>query len=235
MTNTPQQSFPLIVNRFNYQPMSRTNIDGKRHYCTPDGLKLPSVTTILDRTKSAESKEGLQKWRDWVGHDKAQQITTEAANTGTTMHKMLEEHCLGKAKPPGTNLVQQIAYPMAQTIIKNGLSNLTEIWGTEVPVFFPGLYAGSTDLAGVWKENEAIIDFKQTNKRKERKYIDDYFCQLAGYAAAHNEVHGTNIKTGVVLMSSRACEYQEFVLEGAEFDDYTNQWFNRVEQFYKLL
>lgn len=230
-SNTTQQ-FPRIVNKFEYKPMSRTTIDGVRHYDTPDGNKLPSVTTILDKTKSEESKKALQNWRNRVGHAQAQTITTESAGVGTTMHKMLEQYCLGKSKEPGSNMVQQIAHPMARTIIENGLIHMDEIWGNEVPLYFPGLYAGSTDLVGVWSKKEAILDFKQTNKRKERKYIDDYFCQLAGYSAAHNEVHGTNIKTGVVLMCSRACEYQEFVLEGDEFDHYTNLWFDRVEQFY---
>jgi genome maintenance exonuclease 1 len=225
----------LLINKFDYQPISRTNIDGKRHYCTPDGGKLPSVTTVLSATKSAESLAGLQAWRDAVGHAKAQQITTEAANTGTVMHKMVEEYILGISKPPGSNNVQKIAYPMAQVIINQGLVNLDEVWGTEIPIYFPGLYAGTTDGAGVWKGKEAIFDHKQTNKPKKREYIEDYFVQLAGYSLAHNEVHGTDIKTGVIFMCSRACEYQEFVLEGAEFQKYTDIWLNKVEEYYRLI
>jgi len=223
----------LIQNHFNYTKINRETINGKRHYCLPDGSKVASVTTILDKTKSEESKAALQAWRNRVGHAKAQEITTEAAGTGTVMHKMLEEYCLGKPKLPGTNVVQQTAYPMAQQIIQNGLVHLDECWGVEIPIYFPGLYAGTTDGAGVWKKEPAIFDFKQTNKPKKREYIDDYFCQLAAYAAAHNEVHGTKIKTGVILMCSRACEYQEFVLEGAEFQKYTDEWWNRVEAYYK--
>jgi genome maintenance exonuclease 1 len=223
-----------LVNRFEYTPMSRVNIDGKRHYATPDGNKIPSVTTILDKTKSEESKAGLQAWRDWVGHAKAQQITTESAAVGTAMHKMLENHILGESKQPGSNLVQKIAYPMAQTVISEGLVNLNEVWGVEIPVYYPGLYAGTTDGAGVWKGKETIFDHKQTNKKKERKYIDDYYVQLAGYSLAHNEIHGTNIKTGVLFMCSRDCEYQEWVLEGAEFQKYTDIWLTRVEEFYRL-
>jgi genome maintenance exonuclease 1 len=219
--------------KFNYTPINRETIDGKRHYCLPDGSKVASVTTILDKTKPKEKMEALQKWRDWVGHDKAQVITTEAAGVGTVMHKMLEEHCLGKAKPPGSNNVQKIAHPMAQQIIENGLVHMSECWGTELPLYYPGLYAGTTDLAGVWKGKEAIMDFKQTNKPKKEEWIDDYKLQLAAYATAHNEVHGTNIKRGVILMCSRACEYQEFVVDGADFAYWTDQWWNRVEQYYR--
>ena len=225
----------LVVPRFNYIPMNRQSIDGRRHYCTPTGEKLPSVTTILSATMPQEKIDGLNNWRNAIGHEKAQTITTEAAGVGTTMHKMLEEHTLGLAKPPGTNLVQKIAHPMAQVIIEQGLSNLSECWGTEIPLYFPGLYAGSTDGCGVWKGNEAIYDFKQTNKKKKDEYVTDYFLQLCAYAAAHNAVHGTNIRTGVILMCSRACEYQEWVIEGEVFDYWLDQWWNRVERYYSVV
>lgn len=223
----------LIQNPFDYTPINRETVNGKRHYCLPDGSKVASVTTILDKTKSEESKAALQAWRNRVGHANAQQITTEAAGRGTSMHKFLEEYCLGKPKLPGSNLVHQTAYPMAQKIIENGLVHLEECWGVEVPLYYPSLYAGTTDGAGIWKKKQTIFDFKQTNRPKKREYIDDYFCQLAAYAVAHNEVHGTDIKQGVVLMCSKDCEYQEFILEGDEFQKYTNLWWDRVESYYK--
>lgn len=233
-SNTTQKTSPAFVNKFDYQPLSRTNEDGIRKYLTPDGNRLPSVTSILSATKSEESKVALQNWRNRVGHTQAQTITTEAANTGTTMHKMLEQYILGESKEPGSNVVQQIAYPMAQQIIQNGLVHLDEVWGVEIPVYFPGLYAGSTDGAGIWKKKEVIFDHKQTNKPKKREYIDDYFTQLAAYSMAHNEIYGTNIKSGVIFMCSRDCQYQEWVLEGAEFQKYTDLWLERVEKFYRL-
>lgn len=223
----------ILQPKFNYSTLKRETIDGKRHYALPDGSKVPSVTTILDKTKSEESVAALQAWRKRMGPQKAQEITTEAAGTGTVMHKMLEEHCIGKSKPPGTNKVQQIAYPMAQEIINKGLIHLDECWGNELSLYYSGLYAGSTDLAGVWKKKESIIDFKQTNKPKKREWIEDYFSQLVAYGLAHNQMFGTNIEQGVVLMCSRACEYQEFVLEGAEWKKYEDIWWDRVEQYFK--
>lgn len=225
----------LVVPKFNYAAMSRQSIDGKRYYSTPTGEKLPSVTTILSATMPQEKIDGLNKWRNAIGHQKAQTITTEAAGVGTAMHKMLEEHCLGTAKPPGTNLVQKIAYPMAQKIITEGLIHLDECWGTEIPLYFPGLYAGSTDGAGKWKGAEAIYDFKQSNKEKKREHIDDYMLQLVAYSLAHNELHGTNIRTGVILMCTRACQFQQFVLEHEEFDRYVQLWWDRVEKYYSIV
>ncbi len=76
------------------------------------------------------------------------------------------------------------------------------------------------------------MDHKQTNKPKKREWIEDYFVQLAAYANAHNEVHMTKIRKGVIFMCSADNLYQEFILEGSEFDKYTDIWFKRVEQYY---
>ena len=213
--------------------MSRVEIDGKRRYATPDGEKLPSVTTILDATKSEESKKALQEWRKRVGVQKAQEITTEAAGRGTRMHKWLEDYIkTGKINEPGSNPYSQQSHKMAQSIISQGLVKCNEYWGTEVPLYYPKIYAGTTDLVGIHDGDEAIMDHKQTNKPKKREWIEDYFVQLAAYANAHNEVHGTKIRNGVIFMCSADNLYQEFILEGSDFDKYTDIWFGRVEKYY---
>lgn len=234
----------MIKQKYNYQPLDRTTIDGKRHYCLPDGSKVPSVTTILDKTKSKESREALANWRKAVGEERAQQITTEAANRGTRMHTYLEHYVLtSEMKPLPSNPFAQPSWFMAAEVILNGLGNCDEFWGSEVPLYFSGLYAGTTDLVGVWKGKPAILDFKQSNKIKKREYISDYFVQLAAYAQAHNETHGTNIDTGVILMavqpkllednSYTTPEYLEFVIEAEEFDFWTKEWQKRVELYYQ--
>jgi len=220
-------------NKFKYEPLKRIDTPEGRRYATPDGNKLPSVTTILDATKSEESKQALQNWRKRVGTVQAQAITTEAAGRGTRMHKWLEDYIkTGEIGTPGSNPYSIQSHAMAQSIIAQGLSNCNEYWGTEVPVYFPSIYAGTTDLCGVHDNAEAIMDHKQTNKPKKREWIDDYFVQLAAYANAHNEVHGTKIRKGVIFMCSAANEYQEFIVEGAEFDKYTGMWFKKCEEFY---
>jgi len=220
-------------NKFNYQPLPRMEIDGKRRYATPDGEKLPSVTTILDATKSEESKQALNNWRKRVGTVQAQAITTEAAGRGTRMHKWLENYIkTGETGEPGSNPYSIQSHTMAHRIISQGLVKCTEYWGTEVPLYFPKVYAGTTDLCGVHDGSEAIMDHKQTNKPKKREWIDDYFVQLAAYANAHNELHGTKIRKGVIFMCDPNAMYQEFIIEGTEFDKYTDMWFKRVEQYY---
>ena len=223
----------MLVNKFNYKPLNRETVDGKRHYCLPDGSKVPSVTTILDKTKPEEKKQALQEWRNRVGHKKAQEITTEAAGRGTRMHKFLEDYIkTGQLSESGSNPYSIQSHRMADSIIRQGLINCNEFWGTEVPLYFPRVYAGTTDLCGIHSGSEAIMDHKQTNKPKKREWIEDYFIQLCAYAVAHNEVHGTKIRKGVIFMCDPNAVYQEFILEGSEFDKYENIWFQRLEQFY---
>ena len=220
-------------NKFKYEPIKRIDTTEGRRYATPDGNKLPSVTTILDATKSEESKKALMEWRKRVGPQKAQEITTEAAGRGTRMHKWLEDYIkTGELGAPGSNPYSIQNHKMAQSIIAQGLVNCNEYWGIEVPLYFPSIYAGTTDLCGIHDGSEAIMDHKQTNKPKKREWIDDYFVQLTAYANAHNEVHGTKIRKGVIFMCSAANEYQEFIIEGSEFDKYSDMWFKRCEQFY---
>jgi genome maintenance exonuclease 1 len=234
----------MITPRYNYTPLDRTTIDGKRHYCLPDGSKVPSVTTILDRTKPREAREALANWKKAVGEQRAQQITTEAANRGTRMHAYLEHFVMSEdMKPLPGNPFAHPSWYMAAEIILQGLQpNVTEYWGVEVPLYYSGLYAGTTDLIGTWKGRPAIMDFKQSNKPKKREYIEDYFLQLAAYAAAHNDMHGTNIEDGVILMavqpklledgSYSTPQYLEFEVEAKEFAYWSDEWMKRVELYY---
>jgi genome maintenance exonuclease 1 len=225
----------LLINKFKYEKLSRDESTGKRLYATPDGAKVPSVTTVLDKTKPEESRIALANWRKAVGDAKATQITTEAANRGTRMHKYLEDYIKGDVlKESVTNPYAQQSLDMAKIVIAKGFPKIQEVWGSEVPLYFPGLYAGTTDCCGVHDGDESILDFKQTNKPKKLEYISDYFLQLTAYALAHNEVHGTNIRKGVILMCSKDYEYQEFILEPKDFDYWTEEWCKRVEQYYRL-
>ena len=231
--------------RFDYQPLNRVTEDGRRLYDTPGG-KLPSVTTVLERTKPEEKKQALQEWRRRVGPAQAQVITTEAANRGTRMHTYLEHYVkTGELREQGSNPFGWASHAMAETVIEHGLKNVQEFWGVEIPLYFPRLYAGTSDGAGIHMNEESILDYKQTNKPKRREWIEDYFLQLAAYALAHNEVYGTNIRKGVVLMCVKPPvdtqgrptarpEYQEFVLETADFDHWADAWWRRLEQYYLL-
>ena len=158
----------LLVQKYNYTPINRESVEGKRLYATPDGSKVPSVTTILDKTKPQEAREALARWKKSVGEKKAQEIVTEAAGRGTRMHKFLEDYVkTGVINDPGTNPYSKQSHLMAKTIISTGLVNVNKVWGVEVPLYYPGLYAGTTDGCGLHLNEESILDYKQTNKPKK--------------------------------------------------------------------
>ena len=220
----------LIIKTFDYKPISRKQVNGKRLYETPDGNAVASVTTILDATKD---KSHLIAWKKRVGEKKAQEIVTEAASVGTRMHKYLEDYIDTAEWPePGSNPYAQQAHGMANVIKENALKDV-EVWGSEVALYMPQMYAGTTDLVGTYKGQPAIMDFKQTNKPKKVEWVVDYFLQLVAYAEAHNEVYGTNIREGHVFMCSRAGEYQQFDVWPDEYDEWRNEWYNRVYQYYE--
>ena len=234
----------MYIPKFQYLPLSRQTVDGSRRYATPDGLKLPSVTTILDATKTEESKQALHEWRRRVGAEKAQAITTEAANRGTRLHSYLENYV--KAGTIGERTSNPYSWPshaMAAVIADKGLTKVNEFWGTEVPLYYPTVYAGTTDCCGIHDGDEAIIDFKQSNKEKKREWIDDYFLQLCAYSEAHNALHGTKIQKGVIMMAVKPGldkdglmtgqpKYLEFILDGTEYEKYRVKWWKRVEEYY---
>ena len=216
--------------RFTYPTSSRSLISGSRHYDIGQE-KLPSVTTILAATQSEEKRQSLQRWKDRVGLDAADQIKNEAANRGTAMHAYLEDHLSGKNRIDLTPIGQE-ARTMAQMIVDQGLKDLNEIWGSEVTVHYPGLYAGATDVAGIYNSAESIIDFKQSNKPKRREWISDYFTQLGAYAMAHNHVYGTKINQGVILMCTKDNLFQKFIVDGQEFVRFQHDFLRKVDQYY---
>ena len=220
----------MKINRvYDYQDLTR--IDGKKRlYATPGGGKVPSVTTILDATSD---KTHLIAWRQRVGEEKAKQITKEAAGVGTSMHGFLENYTKGEELPNKTNLVHVQGRKMAEVVIQDGLSKVDEVWGSEVHLYYPDLYAGTTDLVGVHNGVPAIMDFKQTNKPKKEEWVDDYKLQLGAYYLAHKKNYGP-IEQGVISICTRGLQYQEFKLDESELSEYGDKFLERVEKFNKL-
>ena len=222
---------PAFVEKFKYHTLKQINENGKRVYETPQGDRIPSVTTILSKTKDMTH---LIEWKQRVGEEQAQRIVREASGVGSAMHNNLEKFLCGEERIAGTNLVHQQANSMADQIIQNALVDVDEVWGIEQALYFPGLYSGTTDLVGVYANNPAIMDFKQTNKPKKKEWVEDYYLQLVAYAEAHNEVYGTQIREGHIFMCSRDLNYQQFDLEPSHYTYWLDKWLARVEQYYKL-
>ena len=216
--------------KFNYPKSQRELIKGQRHYALNEE-KLPSVTTILSETQSDEKKESLARWKARVGETEAERIKDSSASRGTNMHLHLERYILGSGHMDLTD-EGQVAGDMAQVIIDKGLCDMGEIWGSEVTLFYPNLYAGATDLVGVFDYEDSIVDFKQSNKPKKKEWIDDYFMQLGAYAMAHNCVYDTEITQGVILMCTPDKYFQKFQIKGKEFTKYQHKFLERLDKYY---
>lgn len=215
----------MLVEKYTYQPLERIKTEAGRLYQTPSGDPVPSVTTILDKTAD---KTFLENWRKRVGTEEAQRISTQSAGLGTAMHKMLEDHILTN-KPPQGNL---IATAMAKAVIREGLTSVDEVWGVEVGLYAEGLYGGTTDAVGVYEGKPAIIDFKNSRRLKRKEWIGDYFLQAVAYSMAHNEMYGTNIRKGVIMIATHEAQYQSFTIEGIDFDKKCEEWAKRIEEYY---
>ena len=216
---------------YNYPKTVRSNIDGTRRYEVGDE-KLPSVTTIISGTQSEEKAESLARWKDRVGAAEADRIKNTAALRGTAMHSYLETHLKG-GNVLDLSDVGQEARGMGQMIIDKGFPDLEEIWGGEGTLHYPGLYAGQTDMCGIYQGRESIIDFKQSNKPKRDEWIEDYKIQLVAYAMAHNCIYGTDIDQGVILMCTPDNFFQRFIINGSEFRKWKWEWLKKIDQYYK--
>ena len=220
--------------KFIYPKSTRSSVDGHRLYNLGEA-KLPSVTTILSATQPPEKAKALAEWRLRVGADEATRIVDNSATRGTAMHRIIESYLTGQYHLDLTD-VGRNAHNMAQTIIKNGLDNkITEYYGIEVTLYYPDLYAGTTDLVAQHVGCDSIIDFKQTNKPKKREWIEDYFVQIAAYAMAHDYVYGTTIKKCVVMMCDPNNLYQEFVIRDHEVKNYKHKFLRRLDEYYNKI
>lgn len=215
----------LVNNKFDYKPLDRVSGPSGRKYIVGEGRPLPSVTTILDKTSD---KTFLVEWSNRVGVDKANKIKSEAAGLGGSMHQNLENYILGKDM-----LGSFMSKTLANVIIKNGLVNVNEVWGTEVALYSTELFAGTCDVIGLHNNIPSIIDFKNSLKDKKKEWIENYFMQCCAYAMSHNEMYGTNISRGVVMIATREAKYQEFIIEGDEFKHYETMWLDRVYSYYE--
>tara|TARA_B100001105_G_scaffold252943_1_gene245540 strand:+ start:3532 stop:4200 length:669 start_codon:yes stop_codon:yes gene_type:complete len=222
----------MLQSKYDYPDLKRIQTKEGRKYTDGTGEPVPSVTTILSATSD---KTALIAWRKRVGDAEANRISTESAGLGTKVHTSLEKYILEEDWDSfGTNVVSQLAKTMTMEMIDKGLSKVDEIYGVEVGLLAEGLYAGTSDAIGMYEGQETVIDFKTSKKIKKREWINDYFMQGCAYALAHNEMFDSDIKKVAILMVDREGNFQDFVIEGNEFDEYCQLWSGRLADYYSL-
>ena len=217
------------LDKYSYVGGTRYMDNGTRNYEVA-GYRLPSVTTILGRTKDDTF---LKDWIARKGRKEAERIKNQSATRGTAMHKYLENYVLGKGYEDLTELGQETKR-MAEKVIEVGLAPVSGYYGSEVTLYYPGLYAGSTDLVGVHNDKETIMDFKQANRPKKEEWIGDYKLQAAAYAMAHDQVHGSTIEQCVIMVCTPDLYYQEFKIDGLNLRKAKYDFLKRLDQYHEL-
>ena len=218
------------LNKYSYAQGTRYSELGTRNYDIA-GYRLPSVTTILCKT---QDDSFLKDWIKKKCKAEAERIKNASAVRGTSMHKYLENYVLGKGYEDLTDLGQETKR-MAEKIIEVGLTPVSGFYGSEVTLYYPGLYAGQTDLVGIHNDKETIIDFKQANRPKREEWIGDYKLQAGAYAMAHDHVHGSKIEQAVIMVCTPDLYYQEFKIDGANLRRAKHDFLKRLDQYYELM
>tara|TARA_R100001015_G_C4631314_1_gene193724 strand:- start:937 stop:1653 length:717 start_codon:yes stop_codon:yes gene_type:complete len=216
-------------NKYNYVDGRQITLDGYRVYDV-NGARLPSVTTILGATKD---QQFLKDWIEKVGEKEAERIKNHSSRRGTSMHKFLESYVTGVGYDDLTEFGKE-AKPMASKVIEIGLAPVEEYYGSEVTLYYPGLYAGATDLVCNHNGMETIVDFKQANRPKRKEWVEDYCLQIAAYAMAHDYVHGSEIRQGVIMMCTPDLYYQEFRITDHELRSYKHKFLKRLDMYHEL-
>lgn len=218
-----------INNIYPYTILEKTEVKGFRYYLH-NNIKLPSVTTILSNTGD---KSGLDNWRKYVGEQKANDIVKYASGVGSRLHTNIENYIKGVPIKYGGTEVHLLLKDMTELLINRAFPSISEVLGYEITLYYPFLYAGTTDLVAMHNNELSICDYKNAKKIKSEKYMEDYYCQLAAYIISHDELYNTKIKKGVIFMVSREREYKEYILDGNKLQKYKDIWLNRVENYYE--
>ena len=219
-----------LKEKYTYVDAARIEEHGTRLYDV-NGSRLPSVTTILGATKD---QQFLKDWKAKVGEKRAEEIKNHSSRRGTSMHKFIESYVTGVGYDDLTELGQE-AKPMAEKVIEIGLAPVEEYYGSEVTLYYPGLDAGSTDLVCNHNGMETIVDFKQSNRPKRKEWVEDYYLQIAAYAMAHDYVHGSEIRQGVIMMCTPDLYYQEFIITDHELRNYKHKFLKRLDMYHELI
>lgn len=215
---------------FEYKELRTISHNNGRWYESPHGY-YPSITTILGHTEPPEKKASLENWRNSLGHAKAAEVSKKATDRGTNVHLLAERYLKDEKvdAPIGGRPVPQPDLA-AFNALKLKLDKIDEVWGQEIPLFSQTLeVAGRCDLAGCYKGIPSIVDFKTASRVKKREDIKDYALQLAFYAIAHNEMFGTDIDNGVILMVAETGFPMEFTFTLSE---HYEELGIRVEKFW---
>ena len=179
--------------------LKRKNTENGRRYLTPSGALYPSVTTIL----SHKSKPYIDAWKKRIGHAAANKISTQAANRGTTIHKLVEHYLNNEEQKEQDGLLTlDFSNKEMYLNMKDLLSDIDNIRALEATLYSDHLrLGGQADCIAEYKGRLSVIDFKTSNKKKTRSQCYNYFMQCSAYAIMFEERTGIPVDQTVILMA----------------------------------
>ena len=211
----------------NFQQAQLIEKDDSHYYQTPTGDVFPSITTILQKTMSAEKQQSLQSWKEQ--ETAAQYITQESALVGTQTHKLIENHLNGITQ---TEEVRLLSIAHFNNLLPF-LQKINDIHGTELKLYSNALkLAGMSDCIAKYDGELSIIDYKTKRSNQQEEWMSDHFIQGTAYAEMFKELSGIEVKQIVILVSSEKNTRMEFVKRTEEYKDLLTQ---RLNQFYETI
>lgn len=243
--------------------IQRRVIDGLRFYEVSENGKIiglfPSITTILGQTKDSS---GLDKWKERVGEEEANRISTLSMNRGTVMHRLLELYkplegtpeeklkdlkLLAETDPEVNQFSEE---PNGDLFLSEGwkffmkfwynssrtLSRVKQVLAAEEFLWTErgGGYAGTVDnVSDTVDRGVLIIDYKNSRKPKEDKWIQDYFLQGSAYFVAYWDRTGIKPR-GVEIWIANEIDAipQVFSLTESDVKFYFKMFVERLNQFH---
>ena len=193
-----------------------------RKYVSPDGKAYPSVTTVLKHL----GEDAIRAWRERVGEEEANKVSTRASRRGTSVHTMLEKY-VNNDKDYKDGVMPDILATASQ-VFKTLEENVDEVWGQELALYSDHLnMAGRVDLVGVWNGTPSIIDYKTSRRLKKKEQITSYFLQCTAYAIMIEERTGIPVPQLVIVIAGD--EGEQIFIE--QRDNWTAQLREAINEY----
>jgi genome maintenance exonuclease 1 len=200
-------------------------INGSRYYISPNGIKLPSMTTVLGHFKKAQ----IIEWRNRVGSKAADAISNRASVRGTKFHSLLESYLKNEQ-----NIFEDVMPDMRQafTDVQSTIDKIDNIHYIEAPLYSEVLgVAGRTDVIGEYEQVPSIIDFKTSLREKREQWISNYFEQGTGYSLMYEELTGFQINQIVIIISVDGLDHPQVFIK--DRTDYIDSLMTKIEAYRK--
>ena len=209
--------------KYDYKTYHVNKVNDMRYYCISAEINVPSVTSILRKTKTSQHNLVHQKFN------------TDSIEIGNLMHKYLDYYVSKETKFIDDSVNYNVAKKLANLVIDNFIDKIDEVWGTEASVLYKNEYAGTIDLIGIIDGKPTIVDYKSSYRMKTDDEMEEYFLQLAGYAKAHDWQFKTKIESIIVFLAIRNGDYKKTSISLDELEKYKLKWSLRLIKFEESL